>query len=100
MDQKPTRTQAEISALQEEAIRRALEISELEVHDDFDSKFLLSILFFAMPSLDKAAKTRDRKNTRIEHFRQWLKDNNITPRDCGIGKNFVDQYIPEYSFLY
>ena len=100
MDQKPDKAPAKMSSLQDEARRRALEILELEVSDDYDSNLLLSVLFFTMPGLKKAVETRSRKIACTEHFRQWLKENNLTPRDCGIGQEFVKKHIPEYSFLY
>ncbi len=99
MDQESSRMPEEMKALQDEAIRRALEISELEEKDHFSFSLFLSFLFLS-PGMDKAVDTRARKLTRIEHFRQWLKENKLTPRDVGIGSDFVKRYLPEYSFLY
>jgi hypothetical protein len=99
MDQRPSRTPGEMKLLEDEAKRRALEISELEEDDDFDFKLVFSILL-PMPGMSEAARTRGRKLTCVEHFRRWLKENNLTPRECGIGLEFVKKYIPEYSFLY
>lgn len=100
MDAKPTRTPEEMRRLQDEAVQRALEISELEQQDDYDLKLCFSIFFLPLPGMDGVANTHYRKLTRIEHFRQWLKVNKLTPRDCEIGPEFVKTHLPEYGFLY
>lgn len=100
MDAKLIRTAEEMKRLQDEAVQRALEISELEAQDDYELKLCFSIFFLPLPGMDRAADARYKKLTRIEHFRQWLKANNLTPRDCGIGSGFVKTHLPEYGFLY
>jgi hypothetical protein len=91
-----TVTGEQLKKLQDEAIEKALAISHAAEEEDIESHWswgILSLFYIEHP-------TTIRKNKLVTEFRDWLKRNSLTPKDCQIGHEFVTHHLPEYSSLY